>query len=436
MNTIKHSHWDNMPFMPLLRRKSAKRALGSLILFVLTVAFLECALWVVSTKSKACRVLLSDIQPELPDPVLGIRLNPDVPEHDKAGFRNASVAESPYLVALGDSLTYSLNVGREEAWPQQLAALSGKPIYNMGVPNYGPVEELVLMSHAMTLRPQWVVVGFSCGTDLHDAFSMVYTRKQIIDLRSSDQSVISAIEKAEKESPLDQNAERFMRALTGNFDPAGTLSRAKAFLSKHSRLWGLLRAARRVVMKNTVPTVSPDVPWSEQVSLARKSGGLWVPFEKVRVRTIFTPQVRLAALKMEDPRIHEGLRVSVEAIKRMSSITQNAGVRFMVVLIPTKEHVFFDTFGGDTDGTLQAVTKLAHEEQEMLTELKNELRVNDISYIDVLPALRESLNEGESPYPIGADGHPNARGHKAIADAVWRAMTATTKVPIVGAPTL
>jgi hypothetical protein len=368
-------------------------------------------------------VLLSDIQPLLPDPVLGFRLNPDVPEHDKAGFRNASVAEYPYLVALGDSQTYGVNVAREEAWPQQLATLSGKPIYNMGVPNYGPVQELVLMSHAMTLRPQWVVVAFYSGNDLYDAFSMVYTRKQIVDLRSSDQSVISTIEKAEQESPLDQTSERLFRALSGNFDPVGTLTQTRVFLSKHSRLWGMLRAARRVVLKKTVHNVPPDVLWGEQVSLARRSGGLWIPFAKVRVRTIFVPQVRLTALRMEDPRIHEGLRVSVEAIRRMSSIAQNAGVRFMVVLIPTKERVFFDTFGGDTDGALRPVTELAHEEQEMLTELKNELGVSGISYIDVLPALRESLSGGESPYPIGSDGHPNARGHKAIAAAVWQAMT-------------
>ena len=413
--------------MSLLRRGSAKRALGSVTVFILTIAFLECALWVVSTRSSAVRALLSDTQPLLPDPVLGFRLNPDVPGIDKAGYRNASVAESPYLVALGDSQTYGANVGREEAWPQQLAALSGKPIYNMGVPDYGPVQELVLTPHAITLRPQWVVVGFYSGNDLCDAYDMVYTRKQIIDLRSDDQGVTSTIENAEKVSPFQPAAEASFRASSGNFGPVGTLTQVRDFLSKHSRLWGMLRPAWRIVMKKTVHTVSPDALWSEQASLARKSGGAWVPFEKEGVKTIFTPQVRFLALNMEDPRIHEGLRVSVASIKRMSSITQNAGMHFMVVIIPTKERVFFDRFGGNADGTPRAVTELADQEQEMLTELKNELRVSGISYVDVLPALRESLSGGESPYPVSADGHPNARGHKAIAAAVWRAMAATER---------
>ncbi len=419
----------------MLNRRSVKRALGSFTIFILTLALLEGALRVLSASSKTVRALLSSkIEPLLPDPVLGDRLNPDVPEHDKDGFRNASVVESPYLLVLGDSQTYGARVGRAEAWPQQLAALSGKPIYNMGVPGYGPVQELLLMSHAMTLRPQRVVAAFYSGNDLYDAFHMVYTRKQISDLRSSDQSVLSAIDKAETQMPLDQPNLRFFPVYVGNLDgnPVAPVANSggnsvRRFLSEHSRLWAMLRAGKRVVMEKSARTVSPDDYWSEQVSVARRSGGLWIPFEKGRVRTIFVPQYRLTALKMEDPRIREGLRVSVEAIRRMTSITQNAGLRFTLVLIPTKELVFFDAFGGDADWSLPAVTALAHEEQKMWTELKNELRVSNVAYIDVLPALSECLSEGETPYDIGADGHPNARGHKAIAVAVWRAMTATER---------
>ena len=151
----------------------------------------------------------------------------------------------------------------------------------------------------------------------------------------------------------------------------------------------MLRATRQVGMKQTDdPPISPDVLWGEQISLARRSGGLWVPFEKGRIRTILMPQYRLTALNMEDPRIHEGLRVSIEAITRMSSITRKTGVRFMIVLIPTKELVFFDTFGGNADVKLRSVTELVDEEQTMWTELKNELRARGMSYIDVLPALR------------------------------------------------
>ncbi|MBZ5634672.1 MAG: hypothetical protein LAO55_16235 [Acidobacteriia bacterium] len=143
------------------------------------------------------------------------------------------------------------------------------------------------------------------------------------------------------------------------------------------------------------------------------------------MRTVLVPEYRLSALKMEDPRIHEGLRTSIEALTRMASIAQDTDARFTIVLIPTKELVFYDTFGGGGNGALLAVAQLAQEEQKMWNELKKELHLRGISYIDTLPALRESLSAGESPYPIGADGHPTAQGHKVIAATVWSAIAAT-----------
>jgi hypothetical protein len=410
--------------MPFCKRY-AKRLLGSLSLFIFTIAFLECALWFLSSRSKAVRALLSvrTADPMMSDPLLEWRLNPALPDIDNAGFRNASVAESPFLVVLGDSQTYGTGVSREEAWPQQLTALSGEPVYNMGVPAYGPVQELVLMSRAMKFRPRGVAEAFYAGNDLYDAYHMVYTKDQKAELRSDDTKIISAINKAEKDTPLDQTVERLYQTYIGNFaSPVGSshdlgpsTNPARRFLSEHSRLWGLFRAAKRA-MTNQL--------WNEQLIEARKSGGLWIPFQKGRIRTILVPQYRFVALKMEDPRIREGFHISVEAIRRMSSIAQENGVRFTVVLIPTKERAFFEAFAGDSDGQLVTVKGLAAEEAMMSDELKSDLRLNGIPCIDVLPALRDSLRAGESPYPVTFDGHPNVHGHKIIAAAVWRAMTA------------
>jgi hypothetical protein len=423
------------------RSQFVKRVLCSLLAVLLTIILLECGLRLVSSKSKAVRVLLSPdtIDPLVPDPVLGVRLNPDVPEYDDAGFRNASVVKSPFLVALGDSQTYGTGVSKEEeAWPQQVTALSGQSAYNMGVPGYGPVQELLLMSRAIKLHPRWVAEAFYSGNDLYDAFNMVYTRNQVVDLKSSDPTVLNAINEKEKEGPLDEAADRLFLAYVGHFNPPVRASGhhqpapnpVRRFLSEHSRLWGLFRAARRgaateAATKKTTRTVSQDELWNEKASLAQQSRGLWIPFEKGPVRTILVPQYRLFALNLQDPRIREGLRVSIEALKRMSTIAQGAGLRFLVVLIPTKELVFFDTFGGDTDRRLLPVLELAHEEQEMSAELKNELRLSGISYADMLPPLRESLSAGDSPYSVTSDGHPNAQGNKVIAAAVWRAITAT-----------
>jgi len=257
---------------------------------------------------------------------------------------------------------------------------------------------------------------------------MVYTRNQIRDLRSRDPEVTKAIDTLERTNPLDPAFDRLYRVYVGSFDSLGdtadghrsVLSAVKRFVSGHSKLWGMLRAVKR--MLKPVGAATPDQAWNEILGKARKSHGLWIPFEKGRIRTILMPTYRLAALQIQDPRIREGLRVSIEAMKRMSMIAEKGGVRFTIAMIPTKELVFFDAFG--SPAALSPVAQLASEEQKMRAEFRSEVCSRGISCIDLLPALRECLLGGESPYPIDADGHPNARGHKAIAAAVWSAVSA------------
>jgi hypothetical protein len=295
-----------------------KGALGSLALLLATLAFLEAALSQLSARSKSIHLLLSDVPPEVSDPVLGLRLNPEFPDHDKAGFRNTSVLESAYFVALGDSQTYGTWVRSEEAWPHQLSELSKESVYNMGVPGYGPIQSLALTNQAMSLHPRRVVEAFYAGNDLYDAFSMVYKRSQFVDLRSKDPNVITAIRNAETKSRIGDEF-----TVGPGLPDSNPPSVVRRYLVQHSSLWGLLRAAKAAaVTTNLVSNVSPEARWADLVRLARSSGGRWAPFEKGPVRTVFTPRYRFAALDMDDPRIREGFRVSMEAMKRMFVIAQ------------------------------------------------------------------------------------------------------------------
>jgi hypothetical protein len=42
-----------------------------------------------------------------------------------------------------------------------------------------------------------------------------------------------------------------------------------------------------------------------------------------------------------------------------------------------------------------------------------------MAFADALPALQASLSRGEQPYWESPDGHPNAIGHRAIAEFVF-----------------
>jgi hypothetical protein len=277
------------------------------------------------------------------------------------------------------------------------------------------------MDRAMKLHPRWVIEALYSGNDLYDAYAMVYTRNQVGDLRSTNEAVLRAIEESEQEGPLAVSLERLFRTMSGTEADSNPLRR---IVSKYSMLWGMLRATKRVVAKDFAADPSPDSQWTQILSRARISGGFSIPFERGTTRTVLVPQYRLAGLNMEDPRIREGLRLSMEAIRRMAMAARNGGSRFAVVLVPTKDLVFFETFGPNSDGALSGVVELAREERKMWTQAKNELRSNGIDYVDVLPALCESLKTGNSPYPMDVDGHPNTLGNRAIANAVWHALAA------------
>ena len=55
-------------------------------------------------------------------------------------------------------------------------------------------------------------------------------------------------------------------------------------------------------------------------------------------------------------------------------------------------------------------------EAELWTKVRKHLDEQGIAYIDALPALQQCLRDGRAPFHIDIDGHPNAVGHKVIAE--------------------
>ncbi len=90
------------------------------------------------------------------------------------------------------------------------------------------------------------------------------------------------------------------------------------------------------------------------------------------------------------------------------------GVRFLVVLIPTKETVFRDLW----QNPASSYRSLTENEERMWRTTKTFLERHGIEYLDALSALRERLAAGIQPYQVSIDGHPNEQGHGAIARLV------------------
>jgi hypothetical protein len=80
---------------------------------------------------------------------------------NSAGLRDTEEAlQAPEVIVLGDSFAMGWGVAQEEAFPQRLAALSGRRVLNAGIPSYGTVREARLLDRLDTSRLRFLVVQY------------------------------------------------------------------------------------------------------------------------------------------------------------------------------------------------------------------------------------------------------------------------------------
>ena len=387
----------------------------------LVVGFLELTLSLLALASTRVDWLLTppSTPQTVPDARLGYRPNPDYPGHDRKGFRNPKVPAKAHIVALGDSQTYGTGVRAAAAWPRQLESLTGKTVYSMAYGGYGPADSLVLWDEALALSPTVVVEAFYAGNDLFDSFDCIYNRGQLPELKSPDPQLQASVRDAEQSEPIQQRVVRMFQMGAAVDEETTTVTPDGVslwrILSQHSKIYGLLvRAwyeATRPAKQSSEP---PQDEWTKATAFAELHPAYCQIFTSGQFKTVFTSEYRLAALDLGDPRIAEGLQISLRAIQKMHELATRRGIRFLVVLIPTKEAVFRKLLQ-DSSVSYRA---LAENEERVWRITKDFLERNGIEYLDSLPVLREQLAAGIQPYRVSHDGHPNEPGHKAIAKLV------------------
>jgi hypothetical protein len=106
----------------------------------------------------------------------------------------------------------------------------------------------------------------------------------------------------------------------------------------------------------------------------------------------------------------------------MKERAEDKNIRFIVLLIPTKELVFKELWSNPSP----AYRTLTENETAFWKITKDSLERNDIEYIDALPALRKQLASGVQPYQVSINGHPNEHGHRAMASLIAEYLTSRT----------
>lgn len=398
------------------RRPRSRPFAFAATLVVLTLAFLELLFHLLATVSEPVADTLR-MYPEGPhapleDAELGHRPNPTHPEHDARGFRNPAALNRAEIVALGDSQTYGAGVESDEAWPRVLEATTGRTTYSMAYGGYGPVHGLVLLDEALALEPEAIIYGIYAGNDLFDSYKVVHVEGQRRDLVAPSVD-LARLRALRTESPLAEEANELFRVRTA-------VNPLRAFLSEHSKLYGLLRALRRVADRSVG---GEPASWPSLEARARASGGRLVVFRSGEQGTVFTPRYRLLVLDLEEARIREGLRLSLEALARIHERCAEHGVEFRALLIPTKEYVFRHVVEASGRDLGDEYRRLVRFEALLWKEVRDFLDERGIAFLDAAPVLTGVLAEDPfQPYRISSDGHPNPLGQRVLARLVAGAL--------------
>ncbi len=373
-----------------------------LILTFVTLVLIELVLHGLCLISPRVDSLLSSRSGlSVPDKKLGWRPNPNFPDHDAKGFRNRDVPKRAPIVALGDSLTYGVWAKRKNAWPQQLERMAGVRTYNMGFSGYDPTRSLLMLDEALELHPKLVIEALFLGNDLWEAYSTVYDEGRLPDMKTADKELMKQFSERDKEVPVMEVANRL-------FEPHREL---KDFLAENSKIYALLWLAKRIFF--------PNYTWPWYVLKFRASRfAPWEVFEYGHIHTILSPAYRIVGLDQADPRNREGLRIVLETLGRIDDRLKKAGVRFLVVFLPTKELVVEPFLDSSHLKSPENYRRLVKNEKLARNKIERYLREHGIPYADATPWLRESIRKGKSPYLINLDVHPDAEGHRAIAAGI------------------
>jgi hypothetical protein len=322
------------------------------------------------------RGTIAPLSPEEDQVVAHVRMTTDA-----HGFRNPPPEKATYgMVALGDSFTRASGVATP--WPQKLAEYTGNDVLNLGDVGFGPQEELeVLRQYGLKKRPQWVIMAYFEGNDLHDA---------------------GAYEKA---NPFILT--RFGRYILD-----------RGIEAWHEKRWG--RAQTAIAASYRYP--------------------LTVTINDTNLEMAFYSYY-IAWLSVSDDTIEssQNYRFVRETIMKVQELSEAANADFLLVYVPTKFHVYLPylddaeilarvftdvpTLELDDAGYFRFTNEPATPEltrrhmDDQANLLADFAAENNINFVDLTSTFQEGAGSGaELYYP--SDTHWNQRGHDLAAQTI------------------
>ena len=373
--------------------ENKKRYFGNFILVVLSISFS------VILGEAILRVILDPLNYLRPylvhDAILGVTVMPHSSGHDSWGYRNQSVPDSVEIVTIGDSQTYGIAAPAKYSWPEQLHTLTHKSVYNLSLGGYSTAQYLYLLkTRALKLKPSLIIVGFYLGNDLLGTYRNVYTRPYWQYLRNPDFAYKEVLQFDDKRTNYNIKHRIFME-------------KVRNWLAHHS-----------VFYRAAILSFGDTLRFLEMKFVHRNEDVTILEDKTNNVYAGFTPKIRLSALNIKDPRVQEGLALSLDLINQMNMLCLEKAIDFLVVLIPTQESVYSEYIENNTElENSGIINQLLINERAINKTVKTYFDEHTIAYIDILEPLRSAVGQ-KSIYPQNINGHPNKEGYGIIAESI------------------
>jgi lysophospholipase L1-like esterase len=276
---------------------------------------------------------------------------------DEHGFRNPSPwPRRADIVVVGDSMAFGYGVGDDETWTALLAdQLRGSPIINLGLVGAAPQQYLrIYETYGRGLQPALVLFCLFPGNDVGDAG--LFDRWVKAGSQGNYLKRRFAIQK-DKAGPSIQH------------------------LLQQSYLVSFLRYTR----KNAVSRVSArtiDFP------------------DGCRLHIVPTFYAEIERQTKPD---HPNFRMVLGTVEQARALAEQNGSQLLVLLMPTKEEVYLPLLDDERASAIAPFVAAFDEA--------------GIPYLDLTPHLQARARQGERLF-FEIDGHPNAAGHRLIAEVI------------------
>lgn len=368
-------------------------ALVALVSIGVSIAILEVALRAVTPFP-----IDSPDSNTVPDPLLGQRMDPALPDVDERGFRNSISLDRAYLVALGDSHTYGYNVKSEDAWPVQLGHLLGRPVQNFGVPGYGILQYHDLMPEALALRPEHVVVAMYLANDIVSICGYRKLEHWKAKLREGPEGARIIESCAKLLGPSE-------RPLETPPAPTGFRSRLKetAIGSAIFHLvWMPLKSELQVRGQLDKP--------GRYIRIDDPDNGMLISRGRLQIHGSY--------MDLDSPEVTALTRFAEQRLLDMQRLAESENARLWVMFVPSRERVLYAYLLERGVELPPAFHWLVEKENEMLASFRSFLDRVGIGAVDLEPFVARALAEGHV-YPRREDGHPLAPGYRAYARGAY-----------------